>query len=373
MERSSSRDGADADLLHGLDDRLASLAMDGSTETVLAGGDSVRGAWSKVVDGGWLGLALGDQPGALAPLERLVRATELVGAHRLAGPWESCVTLAIPALARAGPAHAHELEAVLDGRSTVAAIPPDGGTPGEPRWSGVRLEGQRRSRQRLVGHVHGVVAAASADAIVVRAHRSDGSIATLLVSTTAPGVLVHPEPVHDPLRPAGSVTFSTWVQAADVLATSATDGPAIDTARYLVALNGLAIGGAAEAIRRTVEYVGERRQFGVPVGSFQAVKHRLADAHASVELARALTYEICDRLDRGEVDVSDLVASRLAAGCAYSDAVAACIQSQGGMGFTWDQGLHLWYRQAIMMVDHPWPRRIQRRIIWEQFQTTESA
>lgn len=101
-------------------------------------------------------------------------------------------------------------------------------------------------------------------------------------------------------------------------------------------------------IARSVDYCTTRTQFGRPIGAFQAIRHRLADAVVGVEGARSLVYQAAWNVATGASGAAfDVLASRLWASAAYLAAAESAVQCHGGMGFTWDQRLHLWYRAAV--------------------------
>ena len=108
-----------------------------------------------------------------------------------------------------------------------------------------------------------------------------------------------------------------------------------------------ALGGAQACLDRTVTYAGERVQFGRTIGSFQAIKHRLADMMVAIEQARSAVYWAACAHDEGAVD-ADLAAH--AAKAFASDTYARCagdmIQLHGGIGFTWEHDAHLFFKRA---------------------------
>jgi alkylation response protein AidB-like acyl-CoA dehydrogenase len=117
--------------------------------------------------------------------------------------------------------------------------------------------------------------------------------------------------------------------------------------RAAVATAGFLNGIAMRLLETTTSYVKARQQFGRPVGSFQAVKHRLADAHAAVEQARAATWYAAYALANGSLDAA--VAASIAkaqASDAEALANAAALQLHGGIGFTWEHDLHLWLKRG---------------------------
>ncbi|MFD9567779.1 acyl-CoA dehydrogenase family protein, partial [Streptomyces sp. NPDC059994] len=121
-------------------------------------------------------------------------------------------------------------------------------------------------------------------------------------------------------------------------------GCAVRWARLAAAAQ--AVGVAEELLRRTVAYVRQRTQFGVPIGSFQAVKHRLADTLLAVEFARPLVYGAALTLAPG-----DLAAAKAAAGEAAYTAARAALQLHGAIGYTEELDLSLWLRKARPLRD----------------------
>ena len=136
------------------------------------------------------------------------------------------------------------------------------------------------------------------------------------------------------------------------------DGGAADTWRRNSALLAAAVqvGLGAAAVGMAVAYAKEREQFGKPIGSFQALKHLLADAHTSVELARVAVQAAGVTIDeRGAVEeVRRAVASaRLVASRAAHTATTTCIQVHGGMGYTWELDAHLLLKRVLVLDQAP--------------------
>jgi acyl-CoA dehydrogenase len=119
----------------------------------------------------------------------------------------------------------------------------------------------------------------------------------------------------------------------------------LDRAAVLYA-NDLA-GLAREALRRTVRYDVERTQFGRPVGSFQAVKHLLADLHVGVTMAEHAAWYAAHALDESLPDARLMVSvAKAKASDVARDVTAAMIQLHGGIGFTWEHDAHLFFKRA---------------------------
>ena len=117
-----------------------------------------------------------------------------------------------------------------------------------------------------------------------------------------------------------------------------------------IAAAGLAceqVGGAARVLESTVDYVKVREQFGRPIGSFQAVKHKLADMLVELESARSAAYYASSAVESSSSDLP-LAASIAKTYCstAYSHIAAESIQLHGGIGFTWEHPAHLYFKRA---------------------------
>ncbi|MGW2435684.1 acyl-CoA dehydrogenase family protein [Streptomyces goshikiensis] len=141
-----------------------------------------------------------------------------------------------------------------------------------------------------------------------------------------------------------SVPVAAGPALAAGAAVSAAARAALDWARLLTAAQCLGVGEALLA--RTVAYAKERTQFGAPIGSFQAVKHRLADTLLALEFARPLLFAAALSLDPGEV-----AAAKLAAGGAAYGAALTALQLHGAIGYTEELDLSLWLRKARPLRD----------------------
>jgi len=121
-----------------------------------------------------------------------------------------------------------------------------------------------------------------------------------------------------------------------------------DRAAILIAFE--QVGGAQACLDMATEYAKNRFAFGRPIGSFQAIKHKLADIYIDVELARANAYYGAWALATDAPDLSTAAAAaRVAASEAYNHAARENIQTHGGMGFTWEFDCHLYYRRAKLL------------------------
>ena len=192
---------------------------------------------------------------------------------------------------------------------------------------------------RLTGHARFVAHGAIADAFVV----TDGSGAWI-VKADAKGVNVTAQTTMDQTRPLAHVEF-----AGATAEPIPSPGPAIARSRQagLVALAAEALGGAQEALDRTVAYGKERVQFGRPIGSFQAYKHRLADMMIEIEQARSAVYWAACAIDEASCDAEIAVhAAKSFAADAFFMVAGNMIQLHGGIGFTWEHDAHLYFKRA---------------------------
>lgn len=165
-------------------------------------------------------------------------------------------------------------------------------------------------------------------------------------------VLVEPLAATDRTRPVSRVTFGDCVKSHTLFEAG---DPSIsrlrDAALVLIAAD--ALGGAQHCSDLSVEYAKERHQFGQPIGRFQALKHQLAGMALDVEPARALLWYAAYAWDAQLPDASRSAAIAKAHLCeVYTRATRAAIQAHGGIGYTWEFGLHYWFRRAIY--DRAW-------------------
>jgi alkylation response protein AidB-like acyl-CoA dehydrogenase len=206
----------------------------------------------------------------------------------------------------------------------------------------------------LTGSKHYVVDGHTADLILVAARtpRSKGAdgVSLFLVPGEATGVERAWLPTMDQTRRLASVELDEVVVPADALVGPEGHGwpiceRALDLAR--IALAAEQVGAAEKALDMAVEYAKVRTQFGRPIGSFQAIKHKCADMLTMVESARSGAFYASGLASQGEVDIAE-AASGAKSFC--SDTLFHCaaenIQIHGGIGFTWEHPAHLYFKRA---------------------------
>ncbi|MGW2637448.1 acyl-CoA dehydrogenase family protein [Streptomyces sp. NPDC001348] len=330
-----------------------------------AGHDSTL--WSALADQlGLPGLALPEAYGGVGcPVTDLVLACEEVGRALAPSPLLATSVLAAPLVLALGTdaQRADLLPRLASGALTAALAVPGtalttalaltGGNGGA--WAGGGRAGGVQARRdgtgwRLYGQADQVLDGHSARLLLVAAHTGGyarSRTLLFLVRGDTAGVVRTRQTSLDATRPQGRVQLRD-VRAellgdedADVLAALAALG---DTAAAVLAAE--AVGAADRALERTVEYVGQREQFGRAIGSFQAVKHRLADVYVEVQAARSAAYYAAWAAahgERGEQAGGLALAQALQAlRCAAGEA----IQLHGGIGFTWEHEAHLYFKRA---------------------------
>ena len=201
----------------------------------------------------------------------------------------------------------------------------------------------------LSGSKWPVLDGACADIAIVAARTGTGTgIALFIVRLDAPGVVRAPLESLDPTR--GQARIDLHGVHAELLCA---DGwpllqRALDRAAVLAAFE--QIGGGDRALEMARDYALERHAFGRPIGSFQAIKHKLADMYVSLMLARSNCYYAAWALAHGAVELPEAAAAaRVSATQAFRQCAAENIQIHGGMGFTWDMDCHLYYRRAHLL------------------------
>ncbi len=141
------------------------------------------------------------------------------------------------------------------------------------------------------------------------------------------------------VRPVGGVA----IEEGERLGRLAFERGALGAAAFLVGL-------AAAMVDTTVAYVTARHQFGVPVGSFQAVKHQLADAHLAVEYARPVVWRAAWAVDHDEGDAArDVSFAKVYATRAANRAARVALQCHGAIGYSFECDLHLWMKRAWVL------------------------
>jgi alkylation response protein AidB-like acyl-CoA dehydrogenase len=294
--------------------------------------------WPALVDQGLHRVHLDEEAGGDGgSLLDLAVVAEQAGRALLPGPFLPTVTTsAVVAMAAAGPRRTALLKRFADG-ATGAIVLPDsalGARRGEKGWV-------------LSGRTAPVLGLLSAEVVVVGAEAA-GEALWFAIEADAPGVTRVEEKGVDLTRDVGRLELSEMVVGDDDRLAGLED----DAARTaVIALYAAEVSGVMSWFLDTaVEYVKVREQFGRPVGSFQAVKHKAARLFITTQFAAAAAWDAARSLGQ------DAAQRRLAMGCAAiagpsraADAGLEAITLLGGIGFTWEHDIHLYWRRAISL------------------------
>jgi alkylation response protein AidB-like acyl-CoA dehydrogenase len=315
---------------------------------VLEGSEPYDAAlWQALAEMGWTGTAIPTEYGGagLGHLALCVLAEEL-GAALAPVPFSSSVYLASEAILAAGSEAQKKawLPKLAAGSAIGTIAVAEGPGRADPRKLRATFRNARISGAKLpvpdgdVAHV-AVVAA-----------QGERGLVLALVDLAGDGVARDPIETIDPTRSHARVTFTE--------APGEPLGAALDGASLLASLEQRAavlfafeqVGGAQRALESARDYALERYAFGRPIGSFQAIKHKLADVYVATELARSNAYYGAWALSRGAPELPlAAAAARVSASEAFFLAAKENIQVHGGMGFTWAADCHLYYRRAKLL------------------------
>jgi alkylation response protein AidB-like acyl-CoA dehydrogenase len=307
-----------------LHDDLRTVAAD-----VLARGRGVD--WSTVADAGWSGLEIPDAlGGAGASFAEVAVICQELGRAAAATHYLGGAVLSVGLLnsLRDSEVRNDLLAEVAAGRTRLAAV--IGGS--------FTLDAERR----LTGRADFVPDADGADRLLVVAADTSGADVAVVVEALS----VTDQPVLDETRDVATVT-AEGVEVADsaVLRFAGSTQPVMRRAAVAVACDSL---GLAEAmLEATVSYAKTREQFGRPIGSFQAVKHACADMLVKITVARTLVRDAVHAVVHNDSDVDAAVAMAKSYTCAAAvDVVGKALQLHGGIGYTWESGIHVYLKRA---------------------------
>ncbi len=303
------------------------------------------GTWRRLADLDLLGLAVPDALGGSGgDLLTLAAAAEELGRALVPGPFLGTVGLAATALSLAGDTE--HLPALVAGdlRATVVAQDELGRWDPSAPTSTATAEGDT---WRLSGTSTHVVDAVGAQLLLVAARTGQG-VGLFAVPADGAGCRVEAVSTMDLTRRQGTVLLEG---AVGVPVGSLDDAPQVLERTGQVAtvlLGAMQLGTAQKLLDLSVEHAKTRFQFGRPIGGFQGVKHRCANMLVRLEMARSAVLHAAEVADAG---APGLARAASLAGSLASDAAvrvgADAIQVHGGLGFTWEHPVHLYYKRAV--------------------------
>jgi alkylation response protein AidB-like acyl-CoA dehydrogenase len=324
-------------------------------ETAATADGVPRALWAKLAGLGWMGLLVPEAQGGLG-LATLDLALVLEELGRVVAPGPFLETqLVIAALLRGGSAAQRKawLPRLLAGEALATLAYLEESDRQDP--AGIALKARRaRGGWRLGGAKLFVPGVPGADLLLVAARTGGGAgeagVSLFLLETGAPGVTLRAHETIDLTRRVGEVELRDVAVDRSALVGGEGRGWAL-LARLLdlgaVGIAADSLGGAARALEMAVEYSKVRQQFGRPVGSFQALKHIAAEMVAEVEPSRSLVWYAAyahDRRPRESSRAAAIAKARL--GDVFDRTVDRAVQMHGGVGFTWEHDLHLWFKRA---------------------------
>lgn len=299
--------------------------------------------WPLLVSAGWVGLdAPDDVGGAGATFAEVAVICEELGRAAAATGYLGGAVLAIGALnaVQSGESRDALLKAVVSGSIRTAIALPGAGEPGPFELATTRLG------WRIHGSAAFVPDAAGAQRLLLPARDADGVAVLVDVAADSPGLTVTEQPVLDETRRLATVTAegievdedAVWHFDGDPGA-----GLRVLTDRAALAVACDSLGVAQAMLDTTVSYTGVRQQFGRPIGSFQAVKHACADMLVQISVARQLVNAAIATPDPRAVSMAKAYGSEVAV-----EVAGKAMQLHGGIGYTWESGLHVYLKRAAL-------------------------
>lgn len=305
--------------------------------------------WPVLVEAGWTGLEVPDALGGAGATfgETAVILTQ-IGRAASANSYLGSAVLAVGVLNLLPSGGADELlDAVAGGPGRIAVV----------------TDEFTLTEGTLSGHAAFVPDAAGADRLLIPVHQGVAVVPAKAVTVTA-------QPVVDETRRLATVT-ADGVTPETVLPfdSAAATGALRDRATVAIACDSLGI--AEQMLTASVDYVKVRHQFGRPIGSFQAVKHACADMLVAVEVSRQLVAEaVAVIADGADAAIPAAMAKSYACSAAV-DIAGKAMQLHGGIGYTWESGIHRYLKRAALNRSLFGSPAAQRQRLAQRYQTKE--
>jgi pimeloyl-CoA dehydrogenase small subunit len=316
--------------------------------------------WAKFAELGWLGMAFSEADGGFGggAIETMI-AMEAFGSGLVLEPYLPTVVMGGGLLAAGGSAAQKE--------SLLAPM-----IAGEKQFAVAYVEKQARfnladvavsakkdgAGYAISGHKGVVYNAASADTIFVTARTSGGQrdekgITVFAVDAKAQGISRRDYPTQDALR-AAELTFDNVKVGADSVVGKVDDGYALFEGvvdRAIVALCAEAVGCMDAINKATLEYIKTRKQFGVPIGKFQVLQHRMVDCFTNAQEARSMTLMAALKIDDADATVRKKAASgaKVQIGKSGKFCGQSAVQMHGGMGVTDELSVSHYFKRLTMI------------------------
>lgn len=305
--------------------------------------------WRQIVELGWTAIAVPESAGGMG-MKMVAVAALAEEAGRAALPSPLIATLVSTCVLREARSAGAEgaLARIVAGDSATLAMTNAQGS-WDPEHTDVTVE-ETPNGYRLSGTASFVQEARKVDSFVVAAHSATG-VGLFRVDARAPGVAIHPDHIVDLTRDQGRVVFDGVTVAGDDVVAACGEGAAVlerATPAILVIVAADLCGAAEWQLQTTADYARVRTQFDHPLGFFQAVKHPIVNMMIDIDRARSLVYAAACDIDTGETAAE--IAARMAKSAA-SDAAAFAsnrsVQLHGGIGFTWECDVHIYFKRQM--------------------------
>lgn len=282
-----------------------------------------RDAWSKLAAHGWLGAAVPEAQGGTGLATReIALLLEYAGKKLMPEPLVPALAASVM-LARSGKTGAALLADLIAGKTVIMPVEAEEGLNAPTAYLSD-------------GHAADVFLALIDDKLVAIPRATKG--VTIETQDTVDGGSIARLRFENAAA-AALTTLATGAQAQEAF------GAGRDLA--LIGYSALLVGLADEALAMTVQYLKDRKQFGVPIGSFQALQHRAASLYVIIKASHALLYEAC-RADAAKRAIAALAAKSYAAETAMNT-VKECVQLHGAMGYTAEHNMSLYFRRAMAL------------------------
>ncbi|SEA41731.1 acyl-CoA dehydrogenase family protein [Paraburkholderia sartisoli] len=324
--------------------------------TLLKNGKNGSAAnWEAFADNGWLMAAIPEEYGGIGGtlLDTAIIAQEM-GRGLVVEPYLGCAVLATQTIVAGGTQVQRQrlLPQLADGNLRIALACSEPASRGMPEPVSL-VAGCSGTGYILSGRKSLVLGASGAEVFIVSAQIPDAEgVTLLLVDANAPGLTRQPLPLHD----------GTWVEEltfdgvrVDTDAVMGEPGqglPALQSglAAGTVALCAELIGVMEKTIETTAEYLKTRQQFGVPIGSFQALQHRMADMAAEMEVARSMLHVALASMANDDAPTRKrrISAAKMLIGRAAKFVCGQGIQLHGGIGMTEEYAVGHYYKRAVV-------------------------
>ncbi len=313
--------------------------------------------WKKMAEVGWLGLVIPEEYGGAGMSFRdLTILCEEMGRALLPSPFLSTLLLAGGPILSAGTEEQKKefLPRIASGEAilTPAVLEEDGDLWAE----GIKVKAVRHGDEYIInGTKLFVLDARAADYMLVaaRTQRSENpeeGITLFLLDAREWGIYITSLNTIDETRKQYEVSFTNVPAAARSIIGELHQGwPILKKAALLTtaALCAEMVGGGEWVLETTVNYAKDRIAFGVPIGSFQAIKHKCANMHTGLEYARSLMEWAAEAIKEDSPDASVAVSmAKSFCGDTYKMVTNEGIQIHGGIGFTWDHDMHLYFKRS---------------------------